>query len=70
MIVEGCRAVRPTPLIVESGAHWPEGCRCVRGELEVGATASKWDVLGNVTCFYLDLPESGSEVACKAKIME
>ena len=55
--------MRPIRLIVEIGAHWHEGCRCGRGELQIGGTASKWAVLGNVTCFVSELPESGFEVA-------
>ena len=35
------------------------GCRCGRGELQVGETASKWAVWGNVTYFVSELPESG-----------
>ena len=55
--------MRPIRLIVESGAHWHEGCRCNRGGLQVGGTASKWMVLGNVIYFVSELPEAGFEVA-------
>ena len=59
--------MRPIRLIVEIGAHRHEGCRCARGELQIGGTASKWAVLGNVTYFVSELPESGSEVASRRR---
>ena len=33
------------------------------GELQIGGTASKWAVLGNVTYLVSELPESGLQVA-------
>ena len=60
----GCRAVSHACQIVEIGAYWHAGCRHARAELQVGATASKWVVLGYITYFASGLLESGSKVAC------
>ena len=61
MIVGGCRSVFPHLLTTKVQENQPWRYRCVCGELQVAATASKGAILGNVSFIVSRLPESAKK---------